>query len=88
MAGELGIVAATGLIAGAAAGIAAARFSLPSVPEFTGLPPGPTLVYTLPVASLVAVVGAAALLLIVAIGVAIAMVNSASTPDKLRISQR
>ena len=72
----------------AAAGTAAARFSLPSVPEFTGLPPGPTLVYTLPVASLLAVVGAAAVLLVVAIAVSIAMVNSASTPDKLRISQR
>jgi len=88
MAGELGIVAATGLVAGALAGTAAARFSLPSVPEFTGLPPGPTLVYTLPVASLLAVVGAAALLLSVAIAVSITMVNSASTPDKLRISQR
>ena len=88
MAGELGIVAATGLVAGALAGAAAARFSLPSVPEFTGLPPGPTLVYTLPVASLLAVVGAAAVLLMVAIAVSITMVNSASTPDKLRISQR
>jgi hypothetical protein len=88
MAGELGIVAASGLVAGALAGAAAARFSLPSVPEFTGLPPGPTLVYTLPVASLLAVVGAAAVLLMVAIAVSITMVNSASTPDKLRISQR
>jgi len=88
MAGELGIVAATGLLAGTAAGIAAARFSLPSVPEFTGLAPGPALVFGLPATSLLAVVAAVAALLAVAVAVSIATVSAASTPDKLRISQR
>jgi hypothetical protein len=88
MAGELAIVCATGLVAGAVAGIAAARFSLPSVPEFTGLAPGPTLMFDLPVAWLAAVLAGAAVLLAVAVAVAIAAVNAASTPDKLRISQR
>jgi hypothetical protein len=81
-------VCATGLVAGAVAGIAAARFSLPSVPEFTGLAPGPTLMFDLPVAWLAAVLAGAAVLLAVAVAVAIAAVNAASTPDKLRISQR
>ena len=88
MAGELAIVCATGLVAGAVAGIAAARFSLPSVPEFTGLAPGPTLSFDLPVAWLAAVLAGAAVLLALAVAVSIAAVNAASTPDKLRISQR
>jgi hypothetical protein len=88
MAGELGIVCATGLGAGALAGLAAAHFSLPSVPEFTGLPPGPTLAFGLPYAWLAAFVAGAALLLGLAVAIAIAVVGAASTPDKLRISQR
>jgi putative ABC transport system permease protein len=88
MAGELGIVVATGIVTGTIAGILAARFSLPSVPEFTGLQPGPTLVFGLPVADLAAVVIAAAVLLAVAAAVSIGVVLRASTPDKLRISQR
>jgi len=88
MAGELGIVVATGLVAGAVAGVAAARFSLPSVPEFTGLQAGPSLVFALPASDIVAVVAAVAGLLAIAVVVAIAVVTAASTPDKLRISQR
>jgi predicted lysophospholipase L1 biosynthesis ABC-type transport system permease subunit len=88
MAGELAIVVATGLVAGTIAGIGAARFSLPSVPEFTGLQPGPSLLFGLPTGALVAVVGAAAALLSIAAAVSIAVVSAASTPDKLRISQR
>ena len=88
MAGELGIVVATGIVTGTIAGILAARFSLPSVPEFTGLQPGPSLMFGLPVTYLVTVVIAAAVLLAIAAGVSIAVVLRASTPDKLRISQR
>ncbi len=88
MAGELGIVCATGLIAGAAAGIAAAHFSLPSVPEFTGLAQGPALVFDLPVVWLAEVLGGAAVLMALVVAVSISVVRAASTPDKLRISQR
>jgi len=88
MAGELGIVCGTGLLTGAVAGLAAAHFSLSSVPEFTGLAPGPTLSYALPLAWLVLFLAGAAVLLGVAVAVSIALVGVASTPDKLRISQR
>ena len=88
MAGELSIVCATGLLAGSVAGIAAARFSLHSVPEFSGLSPGPTLLFNLPVGWIVAVVAGAAALLAFAVVVSIGIVTAASTPDKLRISQR
>jgi ABC-type antimicrobial peptide transport system permease subunit len=88
MAGELGIVAATGLVAGTLAGVLAAHFSLSSVPEFTGLSPGPTLMFNLPVAWIALVVAGAAVLLALAVAISIALVGAASTPDKLRISQR
>jgi predicted RecA/RadA family phage recombinase len=44
--------------------------------------------FDLPVAWLAAVLAGAAVLLAVAVAVAITAVNAASTPDKLRISQR
>jgi predicted lysophospholipase L1 biosynthesis ABC-type transport system permease subunit len=88
MAGELGIVAATGLVAGTVAGVEAARISLPSVPEFTGLAPGPVLMFGLPASTLLAVAVGAAVLLAVAVAISISLVTAASTPDKLRISQR
>jgi hypothetical protein len=88
IAGELGIVCVTGLAAGALAGIAAAHFSLPSVPEFTGLSPGPTLMFALPWGWLGLVLGGATVLLALAVAVSIAIVSAASTPDKLRISQQ
>lgn len=87
MAGELGIVCATGLCAGALAGLAAAHFSLSSVPEFTGLPLGPTLSFGLPFAWLAAFLAGAAVLFGLVVAIAIAVVAAASTPDKLRISQ-
>ena len=87
-AGELGIVCGTGLLAGAVAGVAAAHFSLSSVPEFTGLSPGPTLSYALPVTWLALFLGGAAVMLGIALTVSIVLVSVASTPDKLRISQR
>jgi len=88
MARELGIVCATGLVAGVVAGAAAARFSLHSVPEFTGLSPGPTLDFNLPLLWIVLVTAAAAGLLALAVIVSIGLVTAAATPDKLRISQR
>ncbi len=88
MVGELGIVCGTGLVAGAVAGIAAARFSLPSVPEFTGLSQGAPLDFALPVTWLALTLAGAAALLAGAVAVSIAVVGAASKPDKLRISQR
>jgi hypothetical protein len=88
MAGELGVVCTTGLFAGAVAGIAAARFSLPSVPEFTGLSGGAPLRFDMPVGWLLVVVAGAAVLLGAVSAISIALVGAASTPDKLRISQR
>ena len=49
---------------------------------------GPFSDLKLPVAWLAAVLAGAAVLLAVAVAVAITAVNAASTPDKLRISQR
>ncbi|MGO8723747.1 MAG: FtsX-like permease family protein [Acidimicrobiales bacterium] len=88
MACELGIVCATGLVAGAVAGIAAARFCLPSVPEFTGLSGGAPLRFDMPVGWLLVVVAGAAALLGAVSAISVALVGAASTPDKLRISQR
>jgi putative ABC transport system permease protein len=88
MAAELGIVCATGLVAGTLAGVVAARFSLPSVPEFTGLASGPTLLFNLPIGWLALVVATTAVLLSLASAISIALVAAASTPDKLRISQQ
>ena len=88
MAAELGIVSLTGVVAGALAGVVAAHFSLSSVPEFTGLSPGPTLMFNLPAGWIAIVVAGTAVLLAVAVAISIAVVGAASTPDKLRISQR
>jgi hypothetical protein len=88
MAGELGIVCGTGFIAGAVAGIAAARFSLPSVPEFTGLTRGAPPSFGLPVGWVLLTLAGAVVLLTAAVAVSLGVVAAASTPDKLRISQQ
>jgi hypothetical protein len=88
MAVELGIVCGIGLIAGAVAGVAAAKFSLPSVPEFTGLAWSAPLAFGLPVGWLLLTLAGAVVLLAAVVAISLGAVAAASTFDKLRISQQ
>ncbi len=85
MLGEQAIVIAAGLVLGVVSGVAAGLLALPSVPEFSSVPPGPALSFALPVVILVLLTAAAGVLLTAAASLSAATVTLPATPALLRI---
>ncbi|MGH9304583.1 MAG: FtsX-like permease family protein, partial [Acidimicrobiales bacterium] len=86
--GELSIVTLSGLVAGTLAGVLGLSLALRSVPEFSGLAPGPSLAYDVSVPVIVASVVALAVLFCIAMVIGVTAVRLKATNALLRFSER